>query len=248
LPCNGNLDTNIIEFAKKHFAKKYPQCSIITGKISGCNHIICSKCNYEWCWLCNKRYRDGHYNQGKCKGYQFFKPQDEYDIKLAFEGKIQLNESQIQPDFNNIDDIDRIREVYQGFSCMFKFLILFLYIIFGHPLYSLAISFQDRFFFVYIFFSYSILELTYFFFIIFLNLIMLIPYLIIYSFPEFIYHCYNDPTISKLPVFFYNLILLILYIFYGGILNILYIKHFIMSYRLRNIEFARLKHLQQLER
>ena len=56
---------------------------------------------------------------------------------------------------------------------------------------------------------------------------MLIPYLIIYSFPEFIYHCYNDPTISKLPVFFYNLILLILYIFYGGILNILYIKHFI---------------------
>jgi hypothetical protein len=30
--------------------------------------------------------------------------------------------------------------------------------------------------------------------------------------------------------------------------QLLYIKHFIMSYRLRNIEFARLKHLQQLER
>ena len=225
LPCNGNLDTSIIEFAKKHFVKKCPNCSIITEKNSGCNHIICSKCNYEWCWLCNKRYRNGHYNQGKCKGYQFFKPRDEYDIKLAFEGKIQLNESQIQPDFN----IDRIREVYQGFSCMFKFLILFLYIIFGHPLFSLAISIQDRFDSMCFctFFSYFILEIIYFFFFIFLNLIMLIPYLIIYSFPEFIYHCYNNPFTSKLPVFFYNLILLILYIFYGGILNILYIKHYI---------------------
>ena len=95
LPCNENLEASMIEFAKKNFVKKCPKCGIITEKTSGCNHIICSKCNYEWCWLCNGKYINGHYNEGKCKGYQFFKPQDEYDIKLAFEGKIQLNESQI---------------------------------------------------------------------------------------------------------------------------------------------------------
>jgi len=78
----------------------------------------------------------GLYNQGKCKGYQFFKPQDEYDIKLAFEGKIQLNESQIQPNIND----NRIGEFHQEISCKKKFLILFLYIIFGHILYYFAAS------------------------------------------------------------------------------------------------------------
>ena len=56
---------------------------------------------------------------------------------------------------------------------------------------------------------------------------MLIPYLIIYNFPEFIYHCEADPERSKLSVFFYNSILFILYILFGGILNILYIKHYL---------------------
>jgi len=227
LPCNENLDTSIKEFAKKNFVKKCPKCSIITEKTSGCNHIICSKCNYEWCWLCNKRYRIGHYEKGKCKGYQYFEPQDEYEIKLAFEGKIQLNESQIQPDFNDIDNIDRIREIYLEFSCMTKFLILFLYIIFGHILYLLFMCFDESIIGIYIlnYISYFILEIIYFYYIICFNLIMLIPYLTIYNFFEFIYHCYNNPMISKLPVFFYNLILFILYIFYGGILNIIYINH-----------------------
>ena len=90
LACKGNLNKSIIEFAKNHFLKKCPNCSIITEKSSGCNHIICSKCNYQWCWLCNEKYSYDHYLQGKCKGFQFFKPNDEYDIKLAFEGKINL--------------------------------------------------------------------------------------------------------------------------------------------------------------
>ena len=56
LPCNGNIDTSMIDFAKKNFIKKCPKCGIITEKTSGCNHIICSKCNYQWCWLCNEKY------------------------------------------------------------------------------------------------------------------------------------------------------------------------------------------------
>ena len=84
--------------------KKCPNCSIITEKTAGCNHITCSKGNFQWCWLCNKKYSYAHYQQGKCRGYQFFKPKDEYDIKLAFEGKIKLRASQRQEDLIYIDD------------------------------------------------------------------------------------------------------------------------------------------------
>ena len=94
LSCNAKFDKDIIEFTKNNFVKKCPNCSIITQKSSGCNHIICSKCGYQWCWLCNGKYTEGHYNSGKCRGFQFFKPKDEYEIKLAFEGKIVLNESE----------------------------------------------------------------------------------------------------------------------------------------------------------
>ena len=110
LPCEQNLDSSMIEFAKNNFIKFCPNCHILTEKTTGCNHINCTKCNYKWCWLCNENYIDvNHYKNGKCKGLQFFRPENEYDIKLAFEGKIQLSESQIQIDeevFENIININ----------------------------------------------------------------------------------------------------------------------------------------------
>ena len=101
LPCNEKMDKNIIEYAKNNFVKKCPNCSIITEKQNGCNHITCAKCQYQWCWLCNKKYENNHFNEGKCKGFQFFKPKNEYEIKLMMEGKInsdELSESQRQDD------------------------------------------------------------------------------------------------------------------------------------------------------
>ena len=97
LPCEQNLDSSLLEFAKNNFIKFCPNCHILTEKTSGCNHITCSKCNYQWCWLCNEKYIDSnHYKNGKCKGLQLFRPDNEYDIKLAFEGKIKLTDSQMQ--------------------------------------------------------------------------------------------------------------------------------------------------------
>ena len=104
LPCNSKMKDSLAEYAKNNFLKKCPNCNIITEKNSGCNHITCTKCNYQWCWLCNGKYSNDHFTQGKCKGYQFFQPKDEYDIKLAFEGKIQLEDSQIQESLNDIEE------------------------------------------------------------------------------------------------------------------------------------------------
>ena len=93
LQCNIEIDKNIKKFAKSHFVKKCPQCGVLTEKDSGCNHIICAKCNYQWFWLFNEKYEEGHYNEGQYKGFQFFRSNDEYEIKLAFEGKIKLSET-----------------------------------------------------------------------------------------------------------------------------------------------------------
>ena len=48
LPCEQNLDSSLLEFAKNNFIKFCPNCHILTEKTSGCNHITCSKCNYQW--------------------------------------------------------------------------------------------------------------------------------------------------------------------------------------------------------
>ena len=107
LPCNVNLDKSIIEYASNNFVKKCPNCSIITEKNDGCNHITCSKCRYQWCWLCNEKFDEEHFYKGKCRGFQFYQPKNEYEIKLMMEGKInsdELSQSQRQ----NIDFLDDI--------------------------------------------------------------------------------------------------------------------------------------------
>ena len=92
------IKKNLEDYSKKHFIKKCPNCGIYTEKSEGCNHITCSGCNYQWCWLCNKQYNSEHYLKTKCRGFQFFQPKNENDIKLAFEGKIVLKERERQID------------------------------------------------------------------------------------------------------------------------------------------------------
>ena len=99
--CGKELDEKMEEFAKKKFIKKCPKCHIWSEKISGCNHITCVECGYQWCWLCNQKYDPTHYEKGKCKGFQFFKPNNEKDIQLAFEGKIKLRDDERMRDFNS---------------------------------------------------------------------------------------------------------------------------------------------------
>ena len=87
IPCSKLFNSSLNEYAKDNFLKSCPKCTIITENNFGCNYITCTNCNFQWCWLCNEEYTLDHFNQGKCKGYQFLEPDDEYQIKLAFEEK-----------------------------------------------------------------------------------------------------------------------------------------------------------------
>lgn len=48
-----------------------PKCKTKVEKESGCNHMTCYICKFQWCWLCGGTYSQYHYMQGKCQGMQF---------------------------------------------------------------------------------------------------------------------------------------------------------------------------------
>ena len=158
LPCDKkDIDKSILEFAKNNFVKKCPNCGIITEKNNGCNHITCSKCGYQWCWLCNQEYSIDHFNQGKCRGFQFFQPKNDYEIKLVMEGKIKADElsnsqRQFENDFpieldefprNGLDvrniviiEQERINnEIYNNADFSRKLYIVLFQLVFGHFLF-----------------------------------------------------------------------------------------------------------------
>jgi hypothetical protein len=239
LPCDEKLDKSMIEFAKNTFVKKCPNCSIITEKSSGCNHITCSKCNYQWCWLCNGKYSNEHYLEGKCKGYQFYRPNNENDIKLAFEGKVVLRESQRQEDLNDFDNwepehdlppIDRQirhRNVERNNSFGKSLLVFCIYLISGHLFFSFA-KIPNSFdkseftgFFIFLCFIFSVT--AYFFFIFYINIIMLIFYLKSEGFHSFIAQCLNIYHHPNIEGIYFKTIFLLYNIFFGGFFHILYL-------------------------
>ena len=116
-PCEKNIDIDLKEYAQNYFVKKCPYCGIIIEKQSGCNHITCSKCGYQWCWLCNNEYSQNHFKEGKCKGLQFYQPKNDYEVKLVLEGKInynELSENQRQYNTNRIEDLNDIHNIQQN--------------------------------------------------------------------------------------------------------------------------------------
>lgn len=63
----------IVQNAKN--VRKCPQCSFFIEKNLGCNHMSCpnKECNYQFCWICMKKYQNGHYNNPltPCFGLQY---------------------------------------------------------------------------------------------------------------------------------------------------------------------------------
>ena len=210
LPCEINdLDKSIINYGMNNFIKKCPQCKIIIEKNKGCNHITCTKCGFQWCWLCNEKYDETHFNKGKCEGFQFFQPKNDYDIKLMMEGKIKPNElpnSQRQFHYNldnhleiNIPVVNRIEnrmnhniryneiEIrYNRNKCWEILCKILLFIFFGNFFcFTKGIDFE-KFNVCVSLVTYALIFIAFFFQMIFINLISLILIFIFIGFKKFI--------------------------------------------------------------
>ena len=71
--CDEFMEKEFMDWKKYKRVKRCPRCKIYTEKNEGCNHMTCSSCKYQWCWLCEQQYTYSHYENGKCRGFQFTK-------------------------------------------------------------------------------------------------------------------------------------------------------------------------------
>jgi hypothetical protein len=199
------------EYGRNNFVKKCPKCSIITEKNNGCNHITCAKCGYQWCWLCNQEYNAEHFEGGKCKGFQFFQPKNEYEIKLMIEGKINFDElsisqrqfhdnsiySNLPSDISNTSNTSNIsrlsqphevrideNELYNNVKCPKKAYYVFIFVIFGNSYIILkGFNLLKN---ILVIMIYILLSFSLFFQMTFLNIFSLLLILIHEGFRDFI--------------------------------------------------------------
>ena len=71
--CDEELDKDFQIWKEGKVVKQCPRCKIYTEKNEGCNHMTCTECKYQWCWLCEGKYEEGHFASGTCDGLQFAK-------------------------------------------------------------------------------------------------------------------------------------------------------------------------------
>ena len=66
------VDKLFKNYCDKLKLKECPSCGIITLKKDGCNHITCSYCRQNWCWLCEEVFQtvEEHYQNPESSCYQ----------------------------------------------------------------------------------------------------------------------------------------------------------------------------------
>lgn len=50
--CHSNMDTSFKSWTHKKNAQRCPSCSFWIEKNAGCDHMTCSMCKHQFCWVC----------------------------------------------------------------------------------------------------------------------------------------------------------------------------------------------------
>lgn len=59
-PCGLEGDRLLDSWARANHVKFCPNCHRRVEKTSGCDHMTCVKCRYDWCWKCGCEYTSSH--------------------------------------------------------------------------------------------------------------------------------------------------------------------------------------------
>lgn len=60
--CAKNYERLYSKWASHKKIQRCPHCKIRIEKNEGCNHMTCSFCHYQWCWICGGRYSSSHFD------------------------------------------------------------------------------------------------------------------------------------------------------------------------------------------
>ena len=73
-PCeNNSLSNSLNELENSDRIKRCPKCKFYIELRDGCNHMTCSNCKHQFCWLCLGDYSYDHFSSGICRGLQYGK-------------------------------------------------------------------------------------------------------------------------------------------------------------------------------
>ena len=69
--CDDKVDKSFEKWRDSYKVKRCPKCKFFIEKNEVCNHITCSNCQYQFCWLCLGEYSYDHFEFGRCSGLQY---------------------------------------------------------------------------------------------------------------------------------------------------------------------------------
>lgn len=58
--CKLRNEQELDEWSMRNGARFCPNCRVKVQKTTGCDHMTCPRCKYEWCWLCGEKFMSGH--------------------------------------------------------------------------------------------------------------------------------------------------------------------------------------------
>ena len=76
LSCEQAMNSEFKRYMERVEVKLCPKCKSKIEKSEGCNHMTCSRCHYQFCWICLGKYGSKHYdwyNPFGCSGMQYSK-------------------------------------------------------------------------------------------------------------------------------------------------------------------------------